>query len=127
MGSVLDEQNVPTSDRWVVLPIWAINLLLLSDLKDASLTGDPVSTIRNGKVGKIADFTVYKSNLLNVISGSKTNIIAGHKSALTFASQLLNSETLRAESTFGTLVRGLQVYGYKVVKPEALVHGVITK
>ena len=69
---------------------------------------------------------IYRSNLLDV-SGGVTNIIAGHKSGLTFASQMLNSETLRAESTFGTLVRGLQVYGYSVIKPEAIVHGVVNK
>jgi len=44
---------------------------------------------------------------------------------LTFASQMTNMESLRAESTFGNIVRGLQVYGYKVVKPEALSVGYV--
>jgi hypothetical protein len=127
LGSVLDEQNVPESDRWLVLPVWACGMIKKSDLKDASLAGDAVSIIRNGKIGMIDRFMIYRSNLLDVNSGSETNIVAGHKSGLTFASQMLNSETLRAESTFGTLVRGLQVYGYKVIKPEAIVHGVVTK
>lgn len=126
LGSVLDEQNVPESDRWVVLPVWACGMVKQSDLKDASLAGDPISVLRNGKLGMIDRFMIYRSNLLDV-SGANTNIIAGHKSGLTFASQMLNSETLRAESTFGTLVRGLQVYGYKVIKPESIVHGVVTK
>ena len=126
MGSVLDEQNVPESDRWVVLPVWACGMIKQSDLKDASLSGDATSIIRNGRIGMIDRFMIYRSNLL-AASGGEFNIIAGHKSGLTFASQMLNSETLRAESTFGTLVRGLQVYGYKVVKPEAIVHGVVSK
>lgn len=127
LGSVLDEQNVPESDRWLVLPVWACGFIKQSDLKDASLAGDQTSIMRNGRLGMIDRFMIYRSNLLTVNSGSITNIIAGHKSGLTFASQMLNSETLRAESTFGTLVRGLQVYGYKVIKPEAIAHGVVTK
>ena len=126
LGSVLDEQNVPETDRWVVLPVWACGFVKQSDLKDASLAGDSTSIMRNGRLGMIDRFMIYRSNLLDV-SGSNTNIVAGHKSGLTFASQMLNSETLRAESTFGTLVRGLQVYGYSVIKPEAIVHGVISK
>lgn len=127
LGSVLDEQNAPETDRWLILPVWAIGMIKSSDLKDASLSGDATSILRNGQTGMIDRFTLYRSNLLTVNSGSETNIIAGHKSGLTFASQMLNSETLRAESTFGTLVRGLQVYGYQVIKPEAIVHGVVTK
>ncbi len=126
MGSVMDEQNTPESDRWLILPVWAIGMVKSSDLKDASLSGDGVSIMRNGRTGMIDRFMIYRSNLLDV-SGGNTNIIAGHKSGLTFASQMLNSETLRAESTFGTLVRGLQVYGYQVIKPEAIVHGVVKK
>jgi len=126
LGSVLDEQNVPESDRWLVLPVWACGMVKQSDLKDASLAGDQTSILRNGRLGMIDRFMIYRSNLLDV-SGANTNIIAGHKSGLTFASQMLNSETLRAESTFGTLVRGLQVYGYKVIKPESIAHGVVTK
>lgn len=123
LGTVLDEQNIPDEDRWLVLPAWAVGLLKKSDLKDASLTGDATSVLRNGRVGMIDRFELYKSNLVNsVTDGSFTayNILAGHKSALTFAAQFTNTETLRAESTFGDLVRGLLVYGYEVVKPDAL-------
>ena len=125
LGTVLDEQNVPESDRWVVLPVWACGMVKKSDLKDASLAGDGTSILRNGRLGMIDRFMIYRSNLLNSSSG-EFDVIAGHKSALTFASQMLNSETLRAESTFGTLVRGLQVFGYKVIKPEGLVHAVVS-
>jgi hypothetical protein len=125
LGSVLDEQNVPESDRWIVLPVWACGMVKKSDLKDASLAGDGTSILRNGRIGMIDRFMIYRSNLLSNSSG-EFDVIAGHKSGLTFASQMLNSETLRAESTFGTLVRGLQVFGYKVIKPEAIVHSVVS-
>lgn len=122
MGTVLDEQDVPESDRWLVLPPWACGMIKKSDLKDASLSGDDTSIIRNGRVGMVDRFTIYKSNLLSTNSGdSSTNVIAGHKSAISFASQMLQNESIRAESTFGTLFRGLQVYGYETIKPEGLV------
>lgn len=125
LGTVLDEANAPESDRYLVLPAKAVGLIKKSELKDASLTGDGTSIVRNGRVGMVDRFTIYAShNLLQ--SGSEFNIIAGHKRGLTFASQMTKMETIRAESTFGTLIRGLQVYGYKVVKPEAIATAVIT-
>jgi hypothetical protein len=128
LGIVLDEANVPESNRFVVLPAKAIGLIKKSDLRDASITGDSSSVLRNGRVGTIDRFTVYMShNLSSGGSGASKyfNIIAGHKMGFTFASQMTEMETIRSESTFGNIVRGLQVYGYKVVKPEALAQGVI--
>lgn len=124
MGTVLDEANCPESDRYLVLPAKAVGLIKKSELKDSSLSGDGTSILRNGRVGMIDRFTIYMSHNLYTAS-SKTNIIAGTKRGLTFASQMTKMETLRAESTFGTLIRGLQVYGYKVVKPEAIATSVI--
>ena len=125
MGTVLDEANVPESDRFLVIPARMAGLIKKSELKDASLTGDSVTPLRNGRLGMIDRFTLYVSHNLNVASG-KTSIIAGHKMGFTFASQMTEMETLRAQSTFGNIVRGLQVYGYKVVKPEALAQAVVT-
>jgi hypothetical protein len=122
-GTVLDEQDVPESDRWMVLPPWACGLIKQSDLRDASLSGDNTSILRNGRLGMIDRFTLYNSNLLETVTdgaNTVTNILFGHKSALTFAGQFVKNENLRAESHFGTLYRGLKVYGYKVIKPEAL-------
>ena len=125
MGTVLDEANVPESDRFLVIPAKMAGLIKKSELKDASLTGDSVTPLRNGRLGMIDRFTIYVSHNLNVASG-KTSLIAGHKMGFTFASQMTEMETLRAQSTFGNIIRGLQVYGYKVVKPEALAQAVVT-
>ena len=125
IGTVLDEANAPENDRYLVLPAKAVGLIKKSELKDASLSGDGTSILRNGRVGMIDRFTIYMSHNL-VQSSGKFNIIAGHKRGLTFASQMTNMETIRAESTFGSLIRGLQVYGYKVVKPEAIATAVIS-
>jgi hypothetical protein len=125
LGTVLDEANAPEQDRFVVIPAKMAGLVKKSELKDASLTGDSMSIVRNGRLGMIDRFTVYVSHNLNVSSG-KYSIIAGHKMGFTFASQMTNMETIRSESTFGNIIRGLQVYGYKVVKGEALATAVIS-
>lgn len=122
-GLVLDEANSPESNRFMVVPAWMAALIKKSDLKDASLTGDGTSVLRNGRIGMIDRFTLYVSHNLNRVTDGGNqcfSVIAGHKMGLTFASQMTEMETLRSESTFGSIIRGLQVYGYKVVKPEAL-------
>ena len=125
MGTVLDEANCPEAGRFVVIPAKMAGMIKKSDLRDASLSGDGTSILRNGRLGMIDRFTVYVSHNLSV-SSSKYSIIAGHKMGFTFASQMTNMETIRSETTFGNIIRGLQVYGYKVVKPEALAQGIVT-
>lgn len=125
IGTVLDEANAPEGDRFMIIPAKMAGFIKKSDLKDASITGDSISVIRNGRLGMIDRFTIYMSHNLSVSSG-KFSIIAGHKMGFTFASQMTNMETIRSETTFGNIIRGLQVYGYKVVKPEALAQGIIT-
>jgi len=124
MGTVLDEANCPESGRFLVIPARMAGLIKKSELKDASLAGDNQSVMRNGRLGMIDRFTIYVSHNLNVSSG-KFSIVAGTKMGLTFASQMTEMETIRSETTFGDIIRGLQVYGYKVVKPEALTTAVV--
>ena len=126
MGSVLDEANAPEQNRYIVIPAKAAGLIKKGDLKDASLTGDGTSVLRNGRLGMIDRFTVYISHNLQLQAGGKFSVIAGHKMGFTFASQMTNMESLRAESTFGDIIRGLQVYGYKVVKGEAMAQAIVT-
>ena len=145
MASVLDEQNVPSEDRWLVIDPATRVRLLQSDLAKAFYTGDAKSPVRNGLIGEIDRFRVYVSNLLPRIetanqgwksgngeeggatgkeqaSGNKVcrAIIAGHKSALTFASQFTKTEQVRNPNDFGDYVRSLNVFGTKAVKPEAM-------
>jgi len=124
MGTVLDEANCPEGDRYMVIPARMAGLIKKSELKDASLAGDSQSVVRNGRLGMIDRFTLYVSHNLDVTSGN-TSIIAGHKMGFTFASQMTEMETIRSETTFGNIIRGLQVYGYKVVKPEAISTAVV--
>ena len=125
MGTVLDEANCPEGDRFLVIPAKMAGLIKQSDLKDASITGDGSTPLRNGRLGMIDRFTVFVSHNL-FKSGSEFSVIGGHKMGFTFASQMTNMETIRSETTFGNIIRGLQVYGYKVVKPEALATMIVT-
>jgi len=133
LSSVLDEANVPETDRWLVISPTERQILMQSNLAQAQFMGDPSSILRNGKIGMIDRFTVYVSNLLPRAAAGQSYtgsavanalkrhaIMAGHKSAITFASQIAKVESLQNPNDFGTLIRGLNVYGYKVVQADGL-------
>jgi hypothetical protein len=142
MSTVLDEQNVPEDGRWLVLTPFDRHLLMQSSLAQAYFTGDNSSVVRSGKIGSIDRFDVYVSNLLprgaagkalvaglsdpatgGTVSDAKARrvMVAGTKAAGSFAMTVNKTEPLRNQTDFGDIVRGLAVYGRKVVKPEALV------
>lgn len=127
LGTELDQLNVPETGRWLVIPPWIAGMIKKSDLKDASLSGDGTSIMRNGRLGMIDRFTLYSSNNIAFTGGTTYNCMAGTKHAISFASQFVKTETLRLQETFGDAIRGLNVYGYAVTKPEALVHAPATK
>lgn len=130
VGTVLDEQDIPQTGRWLLLPPWLCGNIKKSDLKDASLAGDGTSILRNGRIGMIDRFTLYSSNNLAVVDDGGTNvtqIIAGHKAGLAWASQMTNMEDVDNPNDFGRLVRGLNVYGFKVIEGKYLVHARVTK
>jgi len=133
-SAVLSEQAVPESDRWLVIPPWMKQLIFESPSSNALIQGGDQSLLRKKYVGNLATFDIFESNQLPMVTDDmgtggdatddqlSTSVIFGHKSALTFAAQLTESEVIRAESQFGWRVRGLQVYGYNVIKPEAMGH-----
>jgi uncharacterized protein (DUF983 family) len=117
-GTVMDEQNVSDEGRWMVVPPWFVALIKKSDLRIASLAGDGVSILRNGKVGEIDRFTIYQSrNLLTQTSpGPASYILFGHAAGLTFAAQIVECQMIDNPSDFGYIIRGLMVFGFKVVE-----------
>lgn len=146
MSAALDEQNVPEEGRWLIISPYDRQLLMQTDIAQAYFTGDQSSIVRTGKIGMLDRFTVYVSNLLPkgttdkgmvaglsaVASGAtdtgskpRRMMVAGTKAACAFASQIAKTEPLRNQNDFGDLVRGLAVYGRKVVKPEALVTALV--
>jgi hypothetical protein len=130
-GDVLDQKNIPDDGRWIVLPTWACAMIKKSELRDASITGDGKSVLRNGRIGMIDRFEIYASrNLLSVADGGGAtawNAMAGHKSAITFATQLTANERLKNPDDYGDLIRSLQSFGFAVMQPDALAHLYIRK
>lgn len=128
VATSLCELNVPKEGRWGVLAPWQFGLISKSDLKDASLAGDGTSILRtrNDFVGTIAGFKLHESNILAGAStasvGTPTHSLFGTKHAVTFASQLKKVERIaQLQHTFAAAIRGLNVYGFTVVKADALV------
>lgn len=121
-GTKLNENNVPKDGRWLLIPPKAAGFIQKSDLKDASLSGDSRSVLRDhaDKIGRIAGFDIYSSNNLSV-SGTTFQCFAGQKNAVTFAAQITKVETVRLQDTFGDAIRGLNTYGFKTVVPQGLV------
>ena len=118
-GQTLDENNIPEDNRYMIISPAAASLLKQSELRQAYLTGDNVSPLRNGFIGTVDRFNMYVSNNLVTASGV-TSGLYGHPKAIAYASQMTNTESVRLESSFGDGVRGLAVYGYKVVLPTAV-------
>lgn len=130
VGLVFAEQDVPEDQRKVVLPAWACSLIKKSELKDASLSGDGTSMLRNGRIGMVDNMEIFSSNQVSSVidtGAAAWNALACHRDALTFAAQLTESRTFQAESTFGWFARSLVVYGFEVIKPEAMIHMFIKK
>lgn len=120
LGVLLDEGNVPADGRFVVVPAWFHGLLLKDDrfVRSGTFRGDV--RLANGEVGEAAGFRILKSNNVPNDAGAKYKIIAGHAMATAFAEQVLDVQTYKPEKRFGDAVKGLHVYGAKVVRPASL-------
>ena len=93
MSVALDEANVPEAGRWAVVPPWFYGLILKDDRFIASGTEGAANTLATGRIGSAAAFTVYKSNNL-LVETDVTNILAGTNAGITFAQQILKTESL---------------------------------
>lgn len=141
MNRALDLNNIPSEGRFVVIDPYFKEKLLdeNSKLVNADYNGgNGGEGLENGmlKVGKIRGFRVYESNNLPRVgtgpgtidtNGSNANygvLLAGHDSAVATAQQLTKSEKLRLQNTFGDQVRGLHVFGRKILRPEGLVRAI---
>ena len=141
MARELDDNSVPEENRWFVAPPKFYEQMYKAGAKfaEVQVTGDATSPLRNGLVtqGNIAGFNCYKSTALNngtgtdlvTITGQDTTndfvIMAGHMSSTATASHIAKTEVVRSTETFSDIVRGLHVFGRKVLRPEALAVGVI--
>lgn len=114
MRTILDKANVPTAGRWLVIPPEMYALILLDD-RFVKTGGEMAEGIlRTGLVAQAAGFDIYLSN--NCVNSSDTyTIVGGVDSAATYAEQIVSTEAYRPEKRFADAVKGLHVYGAKVV------------
>ena len=124
MARLLDEQNVPEEGRWFLANPEFYEQLVQSSSKLMSVDFNAgQGSIRNGLVssGKLRGFDMYKTNNIAATSNAAGKCIAGHISSTCTAQTIINTEVVRDTASFGDIVRGLHVYGAKVLRPEALV------
>jgi hypothetical protein len=126
---LLDDQNIPEEGRWFVAPPSFYEELSQSGSKLLSVDFNAgQGSIRNGLVssGKLRGFDMYKSNNIAATSTASGKVMAGHMSSTATAQTITSTEVLRDPDSFGDIVRGLHVYGAKVLRPEAMVSAFYT-
>lgn len=121
LGVKLDEANVPSEGRYVVVPPWYHGLLRKDpNFINAEKSGS-TGPLLNGQVGEAAGFAVLKSNNVPQPTAGTTYVVqAGTPMAISFANQIVENEALRDPKRFRDLLRGLHVYGAKVTYPNGL-------
>ena len=123
----LYEQNVQDSNIWMVIPPWLRLKLKLAGIAfqiDTGISGTGGMAWTN-ELG----FDIFVTNNLyysGTLASPVTHCMAGSYQAIGFAEKLMKSESLRAEVAFATHIRGLAIYGHKVIKPNELVDAVAT-
>jgi hypothetical protein len=116
----LTEQDVPMEGRWAIVPAWYTGLMAKDARFVAGATPMAESNIRNGIAGTVAGFTLMLSNNVPTVGGTKYKIIAGVPGGIAYAEQVRKTEAYRPERRFADAVKGLHLYGAKVVRPELL-------
>jgi len=146
MARLLDDESVPEENRWFVAPPIFYEKVFQAGNKiaEVQVSGDATSPLRNGlaTVGTLAGFRCYKTTALNstggtdqvtltdasatlATDGSENIVLAGHMSSTSTASHIAKTEVVRSTESFSDVIRGLHVFGQKVLRQEAIVRGVV--
>ena len=117
----LDAANVPKQGRWMIVPPWLEGRALLDpNFINAEKAADQGAALRNGFIGRAGGFDISMSNNAPNPTGDDYVVTAGNGTAISFAEQINKTEAYRPESSFSDAVKGLALYGAKVIRPEAL-------
>jgi hypothetical protein len=120
----MDEANVPTQDRFMVIPPWLHQKIVLTETGTISASAEPKvfsdGVLTAGYVGQLYGFNLLLSNNIQSAATSVSAIMALNRTAISYAGQVSKIEAVKRESTFDEGVKGLYVYGAKVVRPQAL-------
>ena len=118
--TVLNENNAPGQGRWIIVPPWYEGLLRKDQRFVSYGTQENQNALRNGVIGRAAGFDVLVSNNVANTTATKYKIMFGHAAAWTLAEQISKVEAYRPQLRFGDAVKGLHLYGAKVVRPSIL-------
>ncbi|MEC4016090.1 P22 phage major capsid protein family protein [Streptomyces sp. H27-D2] len=121
----LDRSNVPTEGRYVVVTPEFEGSLLRDDRFVKVGDAGTDTGLRNGMVGRAAGFDILKSNNAPNPTGDLQVIQAGYPGAITYAEQIIETEALRLESTIADAIRGLHVYGAKLLRPTGIAVAIV--
>lgn len=127
LSVLLTDAKIPTSDRFAVVPPWFYGRLLKDDRFVGAGTAQTDAVLRNGQVGMAAGFRILQSNNVPATAGAKYKIIAGHPMAYSFAEQVRKTEAYRPEKRFADALKGLHLYGGKLVRNTAIAVGTFNK
>ena len=116
----LDNAKVPTMGRYVIIPPWYHGLLLGSDLFVRVDASGNDTALRNGFVGRAFGFDVLVSHNCINVTGDDYIVQAGYPGAITFADQISSVEAYRVEAQFSDGLKGLHLYGAKLVRPTGI-------
>jgi len=125
LGTKLDERNVPSDGRSVIVPPFFHGALLQDDRFVKYGGAGQEATLRNGMVGEAAGFRVLKSNNVPNTSATKYKVIALHPMGFSYAEQIVKVESYRVEKQFANGAKGLHVYGGRLVRPQAWAVGTV--
>ena len=118
----LDVSNVPSAGRYAIVPPWYHGLLLQSDLFVRVDASGNDTALRNGIVGRAFGFDVLLSNNVPIITGDDYAVFAGYPGAIAFAQQIAKVEAYRPPDAFSDALKGLSLYGAKVVRPSGIAY-----
>lgn len=123
---MLDENHCPNDGGRFLIVTPAIKGLIMQNsvINNAMHMGDKQSMLRTGYLGTFDGLKIYVTTNLYAKS-TYTYVLAGHTAAITFATQITKTEKLRNPNTFGDIIRGLQVFDWKVVQPTLLCYGTV--
>lgn len=119
----LSESNVPEANRWIVIPPWTHQKLLLAEVGGISATAVPkiaTGEVIPGYVGQALGFSEIRVSNNVSTNSTQYRVMAGNRQAISYAGQVSKIKPVERESYFDEGVKGLYVYGGKVVRPEAL-------
>lgn len=120
----LTQANIPMQGRYVIVPAWAEALLEQTQafIAVTDMQGQPSDVFASGLIGRAAGFNILVSNNTPIFDEANDGFVvqAGHPMALTYGEQIVQTEALRLQTTFADGVRGLHVFGGKLIRPDAI-------